>query len=114
MIKKLWVIIIPLIILIFGCKVNREVLQYEEVIPILISPENGSIVSENPPTFTWETVYENIYYEIILIPGDNSESYYLREVNSEYGAATISYTFDSVLPSGVYTWQVRSRWGVNS
>ena len=116
MFKKLWVIVIPLIILTFGCKVNREVSVFD-VIPVLISPGNGSVVSENPPTFTWQGVDRIGYYEILILPEDNSnesETYYLIDVNSDYGATTVSYTCDFVLPSGVYTWMVRCLVGVNT
>jgi hypothetical protein len=109
MIKKLWIIIILLIILIPGCKVNREVSGYEPA-PVLISPENGSIVSENPPTFTWHGVNDNSHYEIYLTTEDNyidNESRYTRMVYAGFGATTVSYTYDIVLPSGVYTWSVR-------
>jgi hypothetical protein len=109
MIKKPWIIIILLIILIPGCKVNRDAPGFEGA-PVLLSPENGSIVSENPPTFTWQGVNGNMYYEILLTTEDNSnnsESSYLRQAYTDYGATTVSYTYNVVLPLGVYTWKVR-------
>ena len=59
---------------------------------------------------TWQKVNENRYYEILLTTEDNSNDSgprYLRQVYVGYGATTVSYTYEFVLPLGVYTWKVR-------
>jgi hypothetical protein len=107
MIKKLWIIIILPIILIPGCKDSKVVTAYEPP-PVLISPENGSIVSENPPTFMWQGDIYISHYEILLIQEDNSNDLeYIRRIYAGFEATTVSYTFDFVLPPGRYTWKVR-------
>ena len=110
MIKKLWILIIPLIILSPGCKKNRDIVKTIDGAPVLISPENHSIVSENPPTLMWQTVNKNRHYEILLSPDENTVeglSRFIRMISVSYGTTTVSHTYDFVLPPGVYTWQVR-------
>jgi hypothetical protein len=116
MIRKLWVFIIPLLILSSGCKTNRDyTIDFVDVegIPVLISPENGSTVSQNPPTMTWQKVRENKYYEVQLF-SDDSTLPFVRLASAADGAATVSYTYDFVLPPGVYTWKVRWAKDVNT
>jgi hypothetical protein len=105
MVKKLCIIVIPLMILTFGCKTSQERTGFM-VAPVLLSPENGSTVSENPPTFTWQRVEENMYYQIqVTAEGDSGDSY-MRWLSIPYGGDTVSFTFDIALPPGVYTWMV--------
>ena len=106
MIKKLCVIVIPLMILIWGCKTNKDAKGFWAA-PVLISPENGSTVSENPPTLTWQRVGEIMYYEITLTAEGDSGDSFIRQVYVPYGGDTVSYAFDIVLPSGNYTWMAR-------
>lgn len=73
---------------------------------ILIAPEDGSTLTQNPPTFVWHSV-------------DNSDIVYVLEVAAaeQFDSASIvisttimppdtSYTINDPLPSGEYHWRM--------
>lgn len=110
--KKFLLLLIPLIILGFNCKTNDEIYYYDNpgqgmYIPVLVSPENGSTPSDNPPTLTWERARFVDYYQIQISDNDAFNGITYAEIRQNAGD-TASYTLDSALGSGTYYWKVRS------
>jgi hypothetical protein len=110
--KKILLLLIPLIILGFSCKTNDEI-NYDDyldsgmIVPVLLTPENGSTASENPPTLTWERGQYVNYYQIQVSDNESFEGIIYAEINKDEGA-TASYTLDSALSPATYYWRVRS------
>ena len=110
--KKLLLLLITLIILGFNCKTNDEI-YYEDYsnmgmpIPVLLTPENGSVASENPPTLTWERAQYVNYYQIQVSSNDSFNGVTYAEIWKDEGA-TASYTLDSALSPATYYWRVRT------
>ena len=111
--KKLLLLLIPLIILGFNCKTNDEI-YYEDYsnmgmpIPVLLTPENGSVASENPPTLTWERAQYVNYYQVQVSLDDSfNNSIYDVEIWKDEGT-TASYTLNSALSPATYYWRVRT------
>ncbi|UCH93949.1 MAG: hypothetical protein JSV88_27285 [Candidatus Aminicenantes bacterium] len=107
MVKKLWVILIPIIVLTAVCKKNDSLLPP----PVLISPPNGATVTENPPTFVWEKCPQKPQYDIQVSEDESFVQAIHRPIMVDSGlpTTTISYTLDSELSPGTYYWRVR--WG---
>ncbi len=103
MTKKLWIILIPILILGVGCKKN----DFIDYVPVLLSPANGAAITENPPTLIWETLYEKQSYDVQVSVYSNfyQPSQFLVWV--DYGATTVTFTLPEELAPGTYYWRVR-------
>ncbi|MEM4973421.1 MAG: Ig-like domain-containing protein, partial [Candidatus Hadarchaeales archaeon] len=74
--------------------------------PSLLSPENGEIIGENTPLFTWSSVPDAVRYRLQLSPNplfspllyDNSN---LTETRDNFATHP-----ENALPEGVYYWRV--------
>jgi hypothetical protein len=104
MTKKLWIILILILILGTVCKKNSDVIDYA---PVLMSPANGTTISENPPTLTWERLYDRQYYEVLL--SENGSFTLPSEFLTwaDFEATTASFTLPVELNPGTYYWKVR-------
>jgi hypothetical protein len=104
MTKKLWIMLIPVLILGSGCKKNSDLLDYA---PVLLSPENGAAITENPPTLIWETLYERQNYDVQVSENESFAQPSQFLVWTEYGVTTVSFTVPYELTPGKYYWRVR-------
>jgi hypothetical protein len=71
--------------------------------PNLVSPANGSTLSDNTPTFTW---LESVGAEQYHLEADNNANFSSPEVN--VAPSTTSFTPSSSLANGTYYWRVRA------
>jgi hypothetical protein len=111
--KKLLLLLIPLIMLGFNCKTNDEI-YYDDYsdrgmpIPVLLTPENGSVTSENPPTLTWERAEYVDYYEVQVSEDDSFNAVVYNTETWKDEGPTVSCTLGPALNTGTYYWRVRS------
>lgn len=110
--KKFLLLLIPLIILGFNCKTNDEIYyDYSDrgmYIPVLLTPENGSTTSDNPPTLTWERNQYVDYYEVQVSQDDSFNGVVYDAETWKDEGSTASCTLNSPLSTGTYYWRVRS------
>lgn len=104
MTKKLWIILIPLLILSTVCKKNSNAIDYA---PVLMSPANGATISENPPTFIWEALYQKQNYDIQVSENVSFTPRTQYLVWADYGSTTVLFSFPYELTPGTYSWRVR-------
>lgn len=77
----------------------------EELTPTLITPSNGSIISDDTLEFDWSDVNAASVYELEV---DNDSSFSSPEIDDE-NLSSSSYTATSSLSDGIYYWRVRCR-----
>ena len=104
MTKKLWIILIPIMILGTGCKKNSAVIDYA---PVLLSPANGATITENPPTLIWEALYQKQNYDVQVSEYESFAQPAQYLVWVDYGATTATFTIPDELTLGTYYWRVR-------
>ena len=112
--KKYPVFLIPVLLLVigFGCQ-KMDSLKYDNEFDIeritLLTPENSSTITENPPTLTWEQPMGEDTYDV-QVSRDESFGVCADEalVRMEPGT-TASYTLSIVLEPGTYCWRVSER-----
>ncbi len=103
MVKKLWVLILPLVLLSTVCKKNNSI----DYVPVLLTPETGATVTQNPPTLTWEKLYERDGYDVQVSESSSFHDAPLYFAWTGLNSATVSYTPLSELSPGTYYWRVR-------
>ncbi|MBD3271712.1 MAG: hypothetical protein GF384_04140, partial [Elusimicrobia bacterium] len=76
--------------------------------PVLNTPANHAVISNNKPQFDWSDVSDlnGVFYDLeVCLNGNVLFTIDDRE--------TSEYTHSSALPNGVYTWKIRSNDGLN-
>jgi hypothetical protein len=71
--------------------------------PTLLSPSNGSTITDTTPTFDWSTVADATQYQVQI---DNHDSFASPERDATMSASI--YTPASGLSDGAYYWRVRA------
>ncbi len=71
--------------------------------PILQSPANGSVTSDNTPTFTWQDCENEDNYRLLV---DDDQNFGSPAIDVILPANTTSYTPTTELPDDVYYWKV--------
>ena len=74
--------------------------------PILVSPMNGSTITQNPPTLIWQAVATATAYDVML--ADNSSFDYPGVIVNVQCHASSEYTLTNTLGAGTYFWKVRA------
>jgi len=72
--------------------------------PTLTSPSDGSITTDNTPTFTWTSVNGTSFYDFQLA----SDNDFTSDVLTVKDLSTTSYTLVDPLTSGEWYWRVRA------
>jgi hypothetical protein len=111
--KKYLVFLIPVLLLVigFGCQ-KMGTLEHDYGFDVeritLLTPEDGSTITENPPTLTWEQPMGEDTYDVQV---SLNESFDVCRVNAtaqfELGT-NASYTLPIELDAGTYCWRVRT------
>jgi hypothetical protein len=112
--KKCLLILIPALFLVigFGCKksADRVMPDYsgKSYLVQLLTPENGSTITENPPTLTWKQIRGYDTYDV-QVSRDESFDVCTDEASMWVPSAdTFSYTLPEELEPGTYCWRVRT------
>jgi len=71
--------------------------------PVLSAPANGSITSDNTPSFNWQDSENEDNYRLLV---DDDSNFGSPEVDVLLPANTTSYTLTSELPDETYYWKV--------
>lgn len=74
--------------------------------PVLVSPINGSTITQNPPTLTWQGVATALAYDLMLAD-DSSFDYSGIVIDIQCHTGT-EYTPTNTLGAGTYFWKVRA------
>ncbi|KPK62911.1 hypothetical protein AMJ83_09095 [candidate division WOR_3 bacterium SM23_42] len=74
--------------------------------PVLVSPINGSTITQNPPTLTWQGVATALAYDLMLAD-DSSFDYSGIVIDIQCHTGT-EYTPTNTLGAGTYFWRVRA------
>ncbi len=94
----MFVIILSLLVINLACGPETY------AVPRLVSPANGAVITENPPTFIWTSVEDpNLY--CLEVSRDSSFTTVYFEVTC---SADTNYTPENVLDSGTFFWHVRT------
>lgn len=107
---KMW-LFLGMIILLFAIVCTETDTLLSLVPPVLISPENGSTITENPPTFIWHAV-----------EGDSCDMIYRIEIASDSTFTSSSIMISTMVllsdttfvppdafASGIYYWHLCTR-----
>ena len=90
---------------------------------MLISPPDGTIISNNKPTFEWRTILKDSSYEVgfqVLISNKSDFQYYNFNSGEQFSINSHwqfpNHTYYTELSDGVWYWKVRvkdnnSKWG---
>jgi uncharacterized protein (TIGR02145 family) len=73
--------------------------------PTLLSPVNGSSISDNTPSFDWLDVGDAVKYKLVV---DNSSNFSSPEI-SKYNLSYSFYSPSSSLSSDTYYWRVQCK-----
>lgn len=104
MVKKLWVVVLPLVLLCTVTVCKKSSIDY---IPVLLSPENGATVTQNPPTLRWEKLYEREGYDVQVSKNSSFQDAQLYFAWTDFQSTTVSFALPSELSPGTYYWRVR-------
>ena len=104
MVKKLWVVIFFLILICTVTVCKKNTLDY---VPVLLSPENGTLITQNPPTLKWEKLYERESYDVQVSENSSFQDATLYFAWTDFQSTIASYTLRSELSPGTYYWRVR-------
>jgi hypothetical protein len=74
--------------------------------PVLVSPINGSTITQNPPTLIWQGVATALAYDLMLAD-DSSFDYSQLVIDIQCHTGT-EYTPTNTLGAGTYFWKVRA------
>jgi len=111
--KKYLVFLIPVLLLVigFGCQ-KMGTLEHDYGFDVeritLLTPEDGSTITENPPTLTWEQPMGEDTYDVQV---SRDESFGVCDVEALIQVeptTTASYTLPAPLDAGTYCWRVRT------
>lgn len=82
--------------------------QIDTLMPTLVSPSSGEILSENRPVFTWENIVVTDNYELQI---DDSSGFSNSLIYDNEGIVDNRYRLPDghALDDGVYYWRVRGR-----
>ena len=87
-------------------------MSWNNIIPVLSSPADGSTITDNTPTFEWSDVNGDVTYELEV---DNSSSFGSPEIH-QTNLTSSNYPAKASLSNGKYYWRVRckdsqGKWG---
>ncbi|MEO0075128.1 MAG: fibronectin type III domain-containing protein, partial [candidate division WOR-3 bacterium] len=71
-------------------------------VPTPIAPAESALVTAETQEFVWNLVADAVEYELVVEP-------YVAPTPPEYTFTTSDTTYQTNLPSGVYTWKVRAK-----
>jgi len=89
-------IVLCLLIINLGCSPETY------AVSTLVSPTNGTIITENPPTFIWISVEDYDVYWLRVA----QDSLFTTLVIDISCSADTSYTPDNPFDSGTYSWHM--------
>lgn len=111
--KKYLVFLIPVLLLVigFGCQ-KMDNLKYDNEFDIeritLLTPENGSTITENPPTLTWEQPMGEDTYDVQVSLNESFDVCRINATAQFEPGINASYTLPIELDAGTYCWRVRT------
>lgn len=113
--KKCLFFLIPVLLMVigFGCqKMDNLGTGYDGgAVPqkiTLLTPENGSTVTENPPTLTWEQPMGEDTYDVQVSTNESFDVCNVEALIQVDPGSTASYTLPAELEPGTYCWRVRT------
>ena len=111
--KKLLIFLIPVLLLVigFGCqKMDTLETDYEYDIELitLLTPANGSTITENPPTLTWEQPVGEDTYDVQVSLDESFDVCRVEAMIQVEPVSAAAYTLPVELDPGTYYWRVRT------
>ena len=107
MIKKLFLVSFALVLFIVCTE--EENLPPTLSAPTLLSPSNGSTITQNPPTFIWSKVNEEGIVYRLEVASDTAFTTGSICISTAVMLPDTQYTPDSVLAVGTYYWHMCTR-----
>jgi hypothetical protein len=103
--KNLYIILFLLLLLIAGC-VDKETGTAAGLTPVPIAPEHGSTITQNPPTFIWQSLARGDILYLLEVSVDSQFTFGSTVISTMTISPDTSYTpFDPLVP-GEYYWHV--------
>lgn len=111
--KKLSILLIPVLLLVIGTgchKIDTLDTDYETNIELitLLTPADGSTITENPPILTWEQPVGEDTYDVQVSLDESFDVCRVEAMIQVEPVTTASYTLPVELDSGTYYWRVRT------
>ena len=91
-------VIFSLLVINWGCSPETY------AVSTLVSPTNGTVITENPPTFIWTSVED---YDVYWLQVAHDSLFTTLAIDISCSVDTI-YTPDNPFESGTYFWHVRA------
>ena len=105
-------LIITSLFLFFIIQCGDELTEFNFEPPTLISPQNGATLTENPPTFIWQSVDVPDTCDVVYRLEGASDSTFSQSaiiVNTMVIPPDTNYTHYDTFTSGDYYWHVCTR-----
>ncbi len=111
--KKFLIFLVPILLLIIGSGCQKASTQLPDfgnnfVGITLLTPEDGSTATENPPTLIWEQPPGDDTYDVQVSMNESFNVCNVEALIQVDLASTASYTLPVELDAGTYCWRVRT------
>jgi hypothetical protein len=103
--KILLINLLLLLLLVLSCT-NNEIEDPAELTPVPIAPANGSTITQNPPTFIWQSLARGDILYLLEVSVDPQFNLGSTVISIMTMPPDTSYMPSSPLVSGEYYWHV--------
>jgi hypothetical protein len=106
---KTLILILPILISFSIYCTENERETTTELTPEPIAPENGSTITQNPPTFIWHSLNRGNILYVFEVSTDSQFTLGSTLISTITMPPDTSYTPSNPLVSGEYYWHVRAQ-----
>jgi len=106
MIKKILLFTLFIILFFIGCAREGTGVGLGLDPPMLVAPVDGATITQNPPTFIWQSVENTEIVYILEVATDEQFDYSSIVISTMIVPSDTNYTPDNSFASGEYYWHM--------